>query len=274
MEERQFKLRPSLPDKRDWGIDRLKAVKPMAVPPKFEHEALAPSGVIPMLDQGNAGTCGPHSLSYGICQAEYHATGKFDPPSILQIYYGARLETLNPDELRSDTGVTMALMYKGVKRWGAASEKFWSYDDRTSMPGGKVPKFAQEPPGHVWADARNLTVRRYIRLKKIDDAKRVIFEGAAPNFGIIVYKRAFDQAGKTGLHPAKAAKSDQVLGGHALTFYGWDDTRHDGVWKVRNSWGSNWGNGGCFLLPYAWEETMDWFSILTVDQVKLDPDAL
>ena len=40
-----------------------------------------------------------------------------------------------------------------------------------------------------------------------------------------------------------------IVGYHALLLVGWDDAR--GAWLARNSWGSDWGNGGYLWLGYG-----------------------
>ena len=44
----------------------------------------------------------------------------------------------------------------------------------------------------------------------------------------------------------------QIVGGHAVYVWGWDDTANGGSWLIRNSWGKPWdkGNGNAYL-PYA-----------------------
>ena len=37
---------------------------------------------------------------------------------------------------------------------------------------------------------------------------------------------------------------------HAVVLVGWDDTQGDGVWFMRNSWGSYWGESGYMRIPY------------------------
>jgi C1A family cysteine protease len=37
-------------------------------------------------------------------------------------------------------------------------------------------------------------------------------------------------------------------GGHCMFIYGWDERG----WKVQNSWGSDWGNQGCMIVPYEY----------------------
>ena len=49
--------------------------------------------------------------------------------------------------------------------------------------------------------------------------------------------------------------TEQVLGGHAVSIVGYDDTmpvdgRSPGRFIVRNSWGTSWGDNGYFYMPY------------------------
>jgi C1A family cysteine protease len=46
-------------------------------------------------------------------------------------------------------------------------------------------------------------------------------------------------------------KDEQVLGGHEVLVIGYDDNESQGAFKVRNSWGKDWANGGNFWLPYS-----------------------
>ena len=55
---------------------------------------------------------------------------------------------------------------------------------------------------------------------------------------------------------------EKTAANHAVTVVGWDDTFSaenwpegrrppaDGAWIVKNSWGTDWGNEGYFLLSY------------------------
>lgn len=44
--------------------------------------------------------------------------------------------------------------------------------------------------------------------------------------------------------------------GHSVLLYGWGETE-DGIkyWKLRNSWGPEWGNNGDFLLKRGVDES-------------------
>ena len=47
---------------------------------------------------------------------------------------------------------------------------------------------------------------------------------------------------------------------HAILLIGWDDNypkekfkihpKNDGAWLIKNSWGPNWGDNGCFWISY------------------------
>ena len=41
-----------------------------------------------------------------------------------------------------------------------------------------------------------------------------------------------------------------VLGGHAVCLVGYNNFK--GLWLLRNSWGTSWGQAGYFTLPYAY----------------------
>lgn len=47
----------------------------------------------------------------------------------------------------------------------------------------------------------------------------------------------------------------QIVGGHAVYLWGWDDSANGGSWLLRNSWGKPWGKGnGNAYMRYSWFE--------------------
>jgi len=59
------------------------------------------------------------------------------------------------------------------------------------------------------------------------------------------------QVAKTGI--AKMPKpNERVVGGHAVLAVGYDDAKK--CFIVRNSWGTDWGIRGYFMLPYGYLE--------------------
>jgi C1A family cysteine protease len=43
-------------------------------------------------------------------------------------------------------------------------------------------------------------------------------------------------------------KGERCLGGHAIMAVGYNDKTK--MFKIRNSWGSGWGDKGYFYMPY------------------------
>lgn len=48
--------------------------------------------------------------------------------------------------------------------------------------------------------------------------------------------------------------NDEAEGGHAVVIYGWDERG----WLVQNSWGSFWGDGGRFVIPFDFKFNEVW----------------
>ena len=72
--------------------------------------------------------------------------------------------------------------------------------------------------------------------------------------GFLVYDSfESDAVAKTGKVPMPAP-GEKVLGGHAVFCVGYQTdsaVAGGGALIVKNSWGTGWGDGGYFYLPYA-----------------------
>jgi C1A family cysteine protease len=79
--------------------------------------------------------------------------------------------------------------------------------------------------------------------------KGCLAEGFPFVFGFTVYDSFESQdVAKTGVVPMPSP-DESVLGGHAVVAVGYDDA--DERFRVRNSWGTGWGQEGYFTMPYA-----------------------
>lgn len=61
---------------------------------------------------------------------------------------------------------------------------------------------------------------------------------------MVIYDDFFHYTGGIYRHT-----TEQISGGHAVALIGWDDDQ--GCWIAKNSWGTDWGEGGFFRIAYG-----------------------
>jgi C1A family cysteine protease len=159
--------------------------------------------------------------------------------SRLFLYYNERkIERTIP----TDSGAYIHDGITALKTYGICLETQWPYN---------IAKFAVAPTAQCYTSAaqhKALTVASVpINLGSM---KAVLAGGFPITIGFTVYD-SFETAAvaRTGIVPMPA-KSERVLGGHAVLIVGFDDSRSWFI--VRNSWGTGWGDKGYFYIPYAY----------------------
>jgi len=80
--------------------------------------------------------------------------------------------------------------------------------------------------------------------------KAVLQEGYPVWIGFVVYD-SFEssEVAKTGMVPMPG-KDESILGGHSVLIIGYNDSTQR--FKVRNSWGTGWGDKGNCYFNYAY----------------------
>lgn len=212
-----------------------------------EHVALAPlpSSVdlrpqtAAIRDQGELGSCTANAIAAAV-DFEIKKLGKqVLNPSRLFIYY---LEREMEGTVKSDSGAQIRDGIKAVAKYGVVPEAMWPYD---------VGKFADNPPSACYAVAKQHVVEKYVSVPgNLASLKGCLAAGWPFVFGFTVYD-AFESAevAKTGILTLPTA-AENMVGGHAVLGVGYDDV--DQCILVQNSWGSDWGLGGFFKMPYAY----------------------
>ena len=87
-----------------------------------------------------------------------------------------------------------------------------------------------------------------------------------------------------GKIPFPDAKTDRIVGGHAVVAVGYNDKteitnkkgdkkKSKGAFLIRNSWGKTWGDSGYGWLPYdyvlKWNLASDWWTLIKQDYIDL-----
>ena len=82
-------------------------------------------------------------------------------------------------------------------------------------------------------------ISSYFRVKKENDIKSALM-----NHGYVLACMNWHKDAK--LVNNVYTPNGEVIGGHAIVIYGWNEKG----WLCQNSWGDSWGNGGRFVVPF------------------------
>lgn len=250
-----------LPDVRDFGPDTATATRTTTGPGKVvdwfkQSKAQAPATVglpsevnlqkfcSPIENQGSLGSC---TANAGVGLLEYYenrAFGRHVDASRLFLYKTTR----NLLGWTGDTGAYLRTTMKALALFGTLPESHYPYD---------IARYDEEPGAFDYSFAQSFQALSYFRLDQsgmspgdvLDRVKRFLAAGYPSMFGFTVYNFG-NQAGEFE-YPGP---NSSVQGGHAVVAVGYDDSRaiagRKGALRVRNSWGTAWGDRGYGWLPY------------------------
>lgn len=195
---------------------------------------------IPIINQGNLGSCTACAVSTAHMAAQIIEKKLLAiVPSKLFIYYNEREME---GSVSYDSGAQIRDGIKSVVKQGVCSEKDWPYN---------ISRFKVKPTAIAYKNAQNYQGLQYERLDNriLDQLLTVLAQGYPFVFGFTVYESFESQAvAKTGLYAPDSTK-EEVLGGHAVTCFGYD--QKDKTFLIRNSWGPNWGMAGYFRMKFS-----------------------
>lgn len=220
-------------DARDYQFDPYKIA---ALPPQSSLRSMCP----PIWNQGALGSCTAFAIAGAIGTLENKMKVPYFDPSELFIYYNERLME---GSVNQDSGAMIRDGIKSVAKVGVCANKDWPY---------KISQFKVKPSPGAYKTALANTVDKYEKVAQDQQSlKSALSSGYPVVVGFSVYE-SFESASvaKTGKVPLPNIKKEQLLGGHAVTLIGYDDKL--GVWNLRNSWGTSWGDKGYFTVPYGY----------------------
>lgn len=244
-----------LPDIRDYTpehatIDEMLHASKALKPPKsgIAKKVDLAKFCSPIEDQGTLGSCTANAGAGLIEYYEKRAFGEYLDASRLFLYKVTR-KLLH---WTGDTGAWLRTTMKAMVLFGVPPEEYYPYD---------ITKFDDEPDAFCYAFGQNYQSIRYFRLDGINGSvgnlltrvKNFLAAGYPSMFGFTVYN-----FGNAKGEIAFPGPGDTVKGGHAVVAVGYDDDRKigkdKGAIKIRNSWGTGWGESGYGWLPYKYLE--------------------
>jgi C1A family cysteine protease len=244
-----------LPDIRDYTPDhekieilfrKSKALKPpqAGIAKSIDLSSLCS----PIENQESLGSCTANAAVGLIEYYERRAYGEHLDASRLFLYKVTR----NLLHLTGDTGAWLRTTMKSMVLFGIPPEEYYPYD---------ITKFDDEPSAFCYAFGQNYQSIKYYRLDQahvspnqmLTRVKSFLAAGYPSMFGFTVYNFGNEKGEFEFPGPG-----DTVKGGHAVMAVGYDDNRkigkEKGAIKIRNSWGTGWGENGYGWLPYAYIE--------------------
>ena len=180
----------------------------------------------------------------------------FDP-SRLFLYYNER-QIQNTTQI--DSGSSLRNGIKSINKTGLCTERSWPY---------QIDYFKNKPSSSCYKEAKFHKCLRYKRLNNdLKQLQACLSSGKPFVFGFSVYDSFEDLTiwnPKTDEMPIPNPNKEKLLGGHAVVAVGYSNRRKS--FLVRNSWGTDWGMQGYFLIPYKFitsEQCKDFWVIETV----------
>lgn len=218
----------------------------------------------PIENQSSLGSC---TAQAGVGLLEYYenrAFGRHLDASRLFLYKATR----NLLGWTGDTGAWLRTTMQAMVVFGVPPERYMPY---------AISEFDEEPSAFCYSFAQSYKSIRYYRLdspgisgkKLLQRVKGFIKAGYPSMFGFTVYNFGNDKG-----EFAYPGVNDTTKGGHAVIAIGYDDSRkvgsEKGALKVRNSWGTDWGENGYGWLPYRYVEdglAVDFWSLFKADYI-------
>lgn len=203
----------------------------VAAPPEVDYS----DQMSPVRDQGPEGTCVSFAAVAGIKEyQEKKEHGRLIELSPRYVYHLCK----QMDGIPQEEGTFPRVAMKVLAQKGVCLEKCWPY--RSYQNDRPCPEADEQ--------AQPYRIRTYARLTDLDEMERSLSLNGPFLAGVEVFSVWFRSNGRIPL----PSPGETSLGGHAICIMGY--SRSEKFFKFKNSWGSDWGDGGYGYLPYEYLE--------------------
>jgi C1A family cysteine protease len=259
---RKYNVLKDIPNPNDKKFKAVKYADTSTLPASVDLSPLCS----PVYDQGGLGSCTGFGIVKGLREFLLNKFNvPFVPLSALFLYYKEReAEGTIPEDAGAYIGDGMNVLVNV----GVCPDADDPYVESA---------FANPPSTQALQDASQYKIIESHRVDDFDHMKQALAEGFPVVIGIEVYSsfESFDAA-MSGMIPIPQ-QGEQQLGGHCMLVVGYE-TKSDGIEyaKVRNSWGTGWGQAGYCFIPRGFFDqgyVMDLWtgtSQYTIDMINFD----
>lgn len=236
------------------GLERL-GLDLYAAPDSFTHE-----GDIPVVDgkrfifnQGATSSCVSNSVLHGVILEESRLGLPFDEPARLFPYYNSRRDH---GAHLWDGGTYIRTLCHALRKLGCPSEQFWKWSQFST-------KVNRRPNHKAFRHAHPRRDGKYVRIYENGDERIKAIQQALMNGHDVVFGTRLGVSFLSNNGPLlidTPPPTEEVAGNHAMLIIGWAKFEGRLYFRVLNSWGSRWRDGGlCWMSAdyIAWAVTRD-----------------
>ncbi|WP_150047316.1 C1 family peptidase [Methylomonas rhizoryzae] len=208
--------------------------------PPTEPEAVDLSGDFPTPgDQGQQGSCVAWATGYALKSYQEQAEMNWSLNTNTHLFSPAFI--YNQINGGQDNGSQIYDALDLIIEKGAATLDRMPYTDQD---------FTATPSQAAFEQASKFKALKRSTLSNLSDLKGALAQRKPVVLGIEVYDQFYNLKGENSVYNSTNGNNNGPHGRHAVTAVGYDNNKVGGAVKVINSWGTGWGDGGFFWMPY------------------------
>ncbi len=248
---------PDLPHFDDFTVETVKKELPKTLIKDILNSRKQPKTAdnskydSPVDDQLNMGMCTAEGSISTVENMEKRAFGKHVDASRLFTYRITR-EMMGAQYVYVDSGAYNRTAVKSIVKVGLIDETMWPFDPNT---------YTREPTKEMFMNKQPYDFIKYLRVDTgygpecVNRMKAFVANGYPLFTGFAVYDNIWkvDKQNPVLQYPVTG---DKEIGGHAVEICGYADDINSnvgqGAFRIKNSWGTGWADGGYFWMPYKY----------------------